>query len=557
MDSDENASARPPTLPPTPKPPDPNCPSSSPNDSSAALGHPPDLNTLSSSKHAPPKEDGETKASKQTGVSQPPSGSLGTSLRLIQKGSMEMLIQLQDAYSSLADHFDRFDNNATHPHVKATLNIIAKVITDRATGAVSPAAGIHNQTAPPPVHISSPRDVYDTPVPHIQPTNKPPAPPPARPAEKKSYADAASQPTTRGPIPLPPKPPTVDKTGGIAQKRTKEKHGEDNRVMVRLTDHTFASKAPAAALLEKARSTVGPDLARKILSVQITKSGFALIPSDSLVSRKLLERGNDLKKAFEAKAVEPQVERDDFCVRHAPRKTLHLHDPMRDIEEAEYIQEIEATIGITPLSVYMRTYDSHETTGTMFLSFPAGKVRPGRQIMLFRSSLTLLRRNRKPRRVVQCRKCWEFDHGQEHCTRPELCCVCGSKGHTWAGHPIDTTDAESNVSRCTHCGGPHRADYEKCPLRPSRQNGTGRLVYPYPQEAKSIRKQQRKLRVESVAQFAEKSNKQEEHPGPAAVKVAGAALDDDNAMTDDPEPSIAPAPAPDRFWAPQSSTAMW
>lgn len=192
----------------------------------------------------------------------------------------------------------------------------------------------------------------------------------------------------------------------------------------------------------------------------------------------------------------------------------------------------------------------------MFLSFPAGKVKPGRQIMLFHSSLTLLERNRKPRRVEQCHKCWEFGHSAEHRTRPEVCCVCSSRDHVWEKHPMDTTDEQASIPRCLHCGGPHKADYGKYPVRPAHQNGVRRLAYPSLQNTKAIRNQQWKARKERVAQFAaEKNRRSDTQKDPNTI--ADSMTHEDTETTEDPEPASTTAAAPDRYWAPETSKPSW
>lgn len=72
-----------------------------------------------------------------------------------------MLIQLQKAYASLADHFDQFENNTENPHVQETLDIIARVITDRATSAVPLAAGnVARDGASHPTTMANQRSVH-------------------------------------------------------------------------------------------------------------------------------------------------------------------------------------------------------------------------------------------------------------------------------------------------------------------------------------------------------------------------------------------------------------
>lgn len=482
----------------------------------------------------------DDRASEQTTTSCAPTGALGMSLRHLYEDRFQQIITTQQQYTALADYYDSYRTDQISSHVKETLAIIANVITERAIGLVPlPTENASSsQIQPPPILYTAPKKEA------IRTIHQTQANQPARAQGRKTYAEAINQAPPPAKHPLPPKPNTTFTLGGKAKKHTQEKKKADNRVMIRLEKDAFASKSPASTLLEQARVAVGSDLAKDIKAVQMVKSDFALIPSDATTAKKILDKADDIKEAFKAKAVEPQAERDEFCVRHAPRKTLHLHNPMRDIEETEYIHEIEATLGVRPLSIFMKTYDTHETTGTMYISFPAGKVKPGIQMMLFRSSLTLLKRKEKPRPVVQCLKCWNFDHEKDHCTRPEACRLCGSKEHSWAGHDFLSQDRQVRTLKCLHCGGPHGADDGKCPMRPKRLNGTGRLIHTRGKEAQAIRKAQRQKREEQMADLDNKEDEPKDDSG-------------DTDMTGDPEPEVAPAAAPSQPGANHTPTASW
>jgi hypothetical protein len=60
-------------------------------------------------------------------------------------------------------------------------------------------------------------------------------------------------------------------------------------------------------------------------------------------------------------------------------------------------------------------------------------------------------------KVLQCRKCGQFDHMAKNCSNPEKCLNCNEQGHK--------TDSCTNTARCCNCFGNHHSQAQTCPVR--------------------------------------------------------------------------------------------
>lgn len=68
---------------------------------------------------------------------------------------------------------------------------------------------------------------------------------------------------------------------------------------------------------------------------------------------------------------------------------------------------------------------------------------------------------------LRCRKCLNYRHHEDSCSRPRRCTNCGAAGHL--------SDACTNAACCAACGAPHRVTDPSCPVF-LREKGINRLV---------------------------------------------------------------------------------
>ena len=102
----------------------------------------------------------------------------------------------------------------------------------------------------------------------------------------------------------------------------------------------------------------------------------------------------------------------------------------------------------------------------------------------------------KRRSTPQCSRCWRF-HATDNCTYGKRCSACGF-GKEPHECPI--------VPRCPNCNGPHRADSEKCRMRPKKQNGVRQA--PGKEQREAIRKASTMARKNAVKAAAKATQAQ-------------------------------------------------
>lgn len=330
----------------------------------------------------------------------------------------------------------------------------------------------------------------------------------------------------------------------------KTKPAPDQRIMVRIPDGAAHHRSySAVAALAAAREAM-PNGADAIQAVHPTRTGLAIKPTSQEAHGRILAAATPLKDAFSASGVEAQVKRESFTVQYAPYTTLFSREK-RPISAAEYAGELKARLGHEPLSIYHVKWDNAES-GPLLLTFPAGVVKPRREIQLMGFSLTLRKSPPRERLPVQCLRCWGFHKvGAASCTRPARCRLCTSTNHQV--HPMPTSGATPEVPTCLHCSGPHAVDSETCPLRPRRSKG--RVYKPSPAEVDSIRLKQREKRTNLVREIQEEIRKRQQKQQPAAKENSGPGTEDEQEpannedvdMSLDPETDAAAAAPPLTF----------
>lgn len=268
--------------------------------------------------------------------------------------------------------------------------------------------------------------------------------------------------------------------------------------MIRLPADSTIRSCSVGELLRQARKAADaalpadttPRSQSPVRAVQFTRSGLAIIPDDFSAHQELLGVAPTLQQHFHADKVEAQAEaaRDEFIIPYAP-----LSGSLDT-----YRSEISTVFGVEPVSV--RVADNNTTsTGTLFLSFPAGRVKPRKSFTMLHWTFSLLPANRKPR-IRQCTRCWGF-HNVHGCTRPVRCRLCGSSEHDGTSHDLLSKDPEVLTPKCVNCKGPHAADHSRCPLHPFVMKG-GRLTLPSRSERGATRAEQNQLRRRTVAAAA-------------------------------------------------------
>ena len=73
---------------------------------------------------------------------------------------------------------------------------------------------------------------------------------------------------------------------------------------------------------------------------------------------------------------------------------------------------------------------------------------------------------RKSKIVPQCRRCLQFRHTANFCTKPWVCAFC-AKSHATTSCTLKDTKSKSPT--CKNCGGSHRATYGGCPKFPVKK----------------------------------------------------------------------------------------
>lgn len=84
--------------------------------------------------------------------------------------------------------------------------------------------------------------------------------------------------------------------------------------------------------------------------------------------------------------------------------------------------------------------------------------------------------------ITQCSNCQSFGHGEENCHKKSNCLRCGGRHHfkicpllqTVPGAPECRKKIPDEKVKCANCGGPHTANYSKCPSRVNYLQGLQR-----------------------------------------------------------------------------------
>lgn len=105
---------------------------------------------------------------------------------------------------------------------------------------------------------------------------------------------------------------------------------------------------------------------------------------------------------------------------------------------------------------------------------------------------------------AQCTQCGEWSHKQENCAKRSRCFRCSSEKHSFDAHVcledkcLDGDQACPHPPQCIVCAGPHKADYENCPLKPKNAKAKGATKRLEGPEIARIRGQQKALRNRQV-----------------------------------------------------------
>lgn len=100
----------------------------------------------------------------------------------------------------------------------------------------------------------------------------------------------------------------------------------------------------------------------------------------------------------------------------------------------------------------------------------------------------------------QCTNCGEWSHRGENCAKNPRCFTCSSTKHRTENHICCEEECSDGIQRCPHptkcivCGGPHMADNNTCPLRPTFSKAKGVIKRPDRDESLRIRGQQKIIR---------------------------------------------------------------
>ena len=295
----------------------------------------------------------------------------------------------------------------------------------------------------------------------------PPPPPPPQVAEPKSAVARArtvsrgrsrgrtpnqpnTAPTTYAavaasqPAPRPAAKPEAQPARAAAASR-------DQRLLVRIGQDSPARSHNPWAVTTALREKFGDH----VKEVRRIPTGFAIVPRNR-ASREAFLVQREAIKATLGGAVEVPGEQHPYFV---PRVPVAVHDLLMrraQVTEESVAQETEATIGVAPIRVTATSNTSHPTRNYIIV-FPKKVV----TFHLYGSSGPSRVMKDKPR-VLQCTNCWDY-HDTRACRSLSKCRMCGSETFNRLG--------SCGHTHCAVCHGPHQADSETCPLRPSIRYG--------------------------------------------------------------------------------------
>ena len=294
-------------------------------------------------------------------------------------------------------------------------------------------------------------------------------------AAPTTYAEvAAAQPDLR-PAPKP-----------VAQPARAPAASKDQRLLVRIGQDSPARSHHPWAVTTALRGKFG----NHVKEVRRIPTGFAIVPRNKASREALLEQREAIKATLGG-AVEVPSEQHSYFVSRVP---VAVHDLLMrrvQVTEESVAQEAEATTGVAPTRV-TATRDTSQPTRNYIVVFPK-KVGT---FHLYGSSGPSRVMKDKPR-ILQCTNCWDY-HDTRACRSLAKCRVCGSEACNRLG--------SCDHTQCAVCHGPHQADSETCPLRPSIRYGA--IVRPTRNQRTAVRRANdkvREVRLEAAAAASQPS----------------------------------------------------
>lgn len=104
----------------------------------------------------------------------------------------------------------------------------------------------------------------------------------------------------------------------------------------------------------------------------------------------------------------------------------------------------------------------------------------------------------------QCSQCGEWTHKKENCAKRSQCFHCSSDKYDASDHSCTEEECKDSLKACLHppkcivCNGPHRADFEHCPLKPVYSKPKGSIKRLCGADVSQIRGQQKLIRERVV-----------------------------------------------------------
>lgn len=290
------------------------------------------------------------------------------------------------------------------------------------------------------------------------------AAPAQAPPTATSYAEVcqASTPNNNNHHQPANQPTTLQQTSQSARRQPPPTKAP--RVFLRLPmDHQARQASPHAALA-LFRQHPTPQIAKNIKEVQRVPSGLALIPTSLEAASELMGQQAPLEQAILGAKAELEQEWAVYALPHVPSSYQDFNGNIVEISEQMAAEEFTFQTGLKPHRFYISKNPGSQTHIMLLPKAPNQKV-PSR-VSLFGQSVFI--RHKPPQvRITQCHQCWGF-HNPRKCTRKPRCQLCSSPDHQAATHP----PTASQLPRCTNCLGPHPADHQACPARPTVRQGS-------------------------------------------------------------------------------------
>ena len=294
--------------------------------------------------------------------------------------------------------------------------------------------------------------------PSSQPAPKAPAQPSTS-AARDSYANVAAKGASR-PCPGPAAPAT-------ANRASRPRKPKRNLVLLTLPEEA-RSQAPHPHAVKQLLAATGP-----VEALWATRTGYA-----ATVKGPAAQFAEHAQKAAahigaQARAATPTF---GYVVARVPTTLRDLTGGVTPVTESMLANEAEAA---TKKKVSRAAWSRHspgggpERAAVIFFT-----EKPTKEFRLFSSSAPSRPLNRIAT-VIQCSRCWRF-HTERNCRFGHRCRLCGD-GRVEHPCPGETKP------RCANCLGPHKANYPKCPLRPTPQRD-GTLTRPGTAQRTEIRR---------------------------------------------------------------------